>query len=476
VKRLIIFYFLLPASALALLNEGIYRVSSREEVKLQANIHNSRKLHLLKPINGKLAIYQPNENTPFLQSSEFKQKHLRFVKTEKVIEGSSLNFNAVILTNTLIQRVKDSLSKKDLNSVSQALSSMEQKEWKKLIIGSSSKDKLRFAGLAEQKRRWESVDEHMDIFLNPEYQNSPFEKKYFIPTGYIDIGDGLFVSVNELVNNAIEINIPQAKVKILKSVVLYSLEEVLEDPKFALIKGPVSKEFNHILSCTRNCQLNKEADFGGRVIGIIELLEEKSMELETKLKKLKRELLSICTGGENVIEKTREIDNESLSKFNAYALYHPDINIEDYLNLSPANLTPEEAILYLLKVKEGKLKLEIYEALAFKKKWGKPISTAYIERLSLDSGIPFYLEELEKNSFVGPSANTFAKLLAAPGFSRDHISIASSIFRKYKESFKKNHLDLDSFFNHLESESTGSVLIDWNTMIEKEARRILKID
>lgn len=434
------------------MREGQYRISLGDNQALSSSVVPQHEITILRAENKELEIYEVNETAPWIEESSAKQKYLQFKAIGKKKFGSELNLKSIILTNAVVDRLKDSLILKDKKEVIRLLNSSKSEDWKKLIFGEKSDEKLRFAGLAELKRRWEDVSEHTEIMLKDDYLDVPFEKKYFIPTGFIDVGNGQYLRIEELLDDSVKINLQEAKVKILKDVILYHVEEVSK----AGVSKDFQKEFDEVLGifkCGQSCKFNAGAEVGNLLGSIIDIFQGND-NVGAQMQVLKKSFESLC----GKINSQVSISSEKIKLFNSLALYYPNIHTDDYIQLNDLGFTPHQAVFYLNSFNNKRRVFNPEDALSFNKKFGSIVES--VARLNLsEQTIPFLVKEYEKNKQASPSAEVLYEMIYGDkNWKLNTIAQLGEAIRAQKGLHKLKNLKLDDIylhFSHIELPDTA---------------------
>jgi hypothetical protein len=166
-----------------------------------------------------------------LPETEQKQFYIDFQKSKVMAPGTKLKFNSVYLSRELIAQLTLKLNPKNDEELISRMDKFTEDDWREVLLGQEvSNSNTDRPGLAELKRRYQDLDEHLGLMTNENYSNKPFEKSYFIPTGFIEVqlenNQTAFLKTSDLIQKKISIDVKAAKVSILKNVVLYFVEEL----------------------------------------------------------------------------------------------------------------------------------------------------------------------------------------------------------------------------------------------------------
>jgi hypothetical protein len=169
---------------------------------------------------------------------------------------------------------------------------------------------------------------------NENYSNKPFEKSYFIPTGFIEVqlenNQTAFLKTSDLIQKKISIDVKAAKVSILKNVVLYFVEELSKKKLTADELNLLNKAFV-MGSCSYQCLIEQEAAIGSLLQKILEVQNNISLTEGAKLKTLVTATQEIC---QQKIINTENIPAENITQYFTLARDYPTLTIEKYQDLS----------------------------------------------------------------------------------------------------------------------------------------------
>lgn len=230
-----------------------------------------------------------------------KEYYIDFEKTKKVLQGSELQLNGLALAKELVERLRSNFDPDNKKEIIKLFSSLKKEDWKKLLFGEQGMQKnnlLHFAGLMETRRKYQGVDEHLQIMLSEKFSGENFENEYFIPTGFIDVGNNNFLNIKEIIDHNIEINPNTLQIKVLKDVSIFVFEEFVQSDN-------VNQELQDIfeqLKCKQECIVPANFNIGDSLEAIVKLKVDAGgsrgktikKDINNNVIKLISELLKIC--------------------------------------------------------------------------------------------------------------------------------------------------------------------------------------
>ena len=432
------------------MREGIYRIPTiSDNEPLRTTVLPQDEITIIDAVGKRLYLYEPDDQSKLIEGTSHKQVILKFKQTDETITRGDLNIRSIVLSNSLIDRMKNSLAIKDKEEVVRLLNSSDPKDWSKLLFGEKSKDMLRFAGLAELKRRSESIEEDIAVMNNKDYEQAAgaddYPTKYFIATGFIDVGNGKYINIEDLIDKSVEIDMKSAKIKILKNVLLYQVEEVLKANPGKVDQNELAGVMG-IVGCGQKCIFNQEAKVGELIqnmLGIFNIKsgDEKSQgsqSAKAQLNILKKNFESLC-GPQN---STSTLTSDEIALFNSLAIRYPEAHLEHYQALHDLKFSPQQAV-YYLHANPGPLNVE--KAKFFNERYGGMIEAAAKNNMILADVIPFLISEQEKNRAKEPTVDALYDLLySGHGWNLQKISRLGELIR----SKKMKNISIDKIYQY----------------------------
>jgi hypothetical protein len=239
----------------------------------------------------KLNLYRLNPNR-LIPDFETKKYYLDLKRTDSLPATKELKVKGYALANELVKRLRSNFDPKYNKDLVHLLNSLEPEDWKKALIGDEKKDKniFRHSGVLELRRKYHDIDEHLEIMMNEKYTDKDFEKEYFIPTGFIEVEDNQYLSINEIIDGNIEIDPNTMKINVIKNVTLYVFNEISQ-------KGNVDDRLQEMLNenlCKQECIIPKGILFGDIIEKISRIETYQSNEVNGATYCLLLEYFKVC--------------------------------------------------------------------------------------------------------------------------------------------------------------------------------------
>jgi hypothetical protein len=335
VKLISIFLLLL---SLCVLNaeEGAFRIENNNQAAITTdeNALSQNTVTINIKNASELQYYQVAGKKP-LPDTEQKQYYLDFEEAKNISPGTKLKFNSAYLSRELVSQLTLKLNPKNDEELISKMNKFSEEEWRQVLLGQEkSESSTDRPGLAELKRRYQDLDEHLGLMTNETYSNKPFEKNYFIPTGFIEVqvenNRTAFLKTSDLIQKKISIDVKSAKVSILKNVMLYFVQEIS--------KKKLSKDEQKLLtkammmsSCSYSCLMKQEEALGSLLQKMIEIQNNISLTEGLKLKDLVDSAQEIC---HQKLESSENLPSENITQYFALTNDFPNLTIEQFFDLN----------------------------------------------------------------------------------------------------------------------------------------------
>ncbi|OFZ45791.1 MAG: hypothetical protein A2381_09330 [Bdellovibrionales bacterium RIFOXYB1_FULL_37_110] len=314
--------------------EGAFRIpiSGNPAILITPDATTRNNVIVTLPNKSKLQLYQIAGKRP---TDQIKQFYVDFDKSKEVTVGEKMTFNGAYLSHEIIQQLTNKFNAKNDSDLITKMNSASEKEWKEVLLGTDPGDITRFAGIAELKRRYQDIDEHLHLMLDG-YASKNFEKSYFIPTGFIEVelknGEVAFLKATDLINK-IKLDVKHFQISILKNTLLYYVNDLSKEEN---IDTALINTVFDLAACPQDCIL-RQNNFGSLILNVIDIQNSliKSDEKTLSLIALYKSLCGNDQKVEDLLLKYRKNNKQSLStqdinNYFKFIVQFPDLSTSEY--------------------------------------------------------------------------------------------------------------------------------------------------
>lgn len=455
-KAMISFTLLLLGSFVVVgpgMAEGTFRIKPAfiSSLEISSGVSDD-SLSIFVPSKSAPTTWQINRDSKHIPESS-DQRYLHFIPSDTKLAGKELTISSFILTNELIEKIRTPLVLRDKTEVMDLLNSSDPKDLKKLLFGEKSKGEtgrgesteniLRPAGLLELKRRWQDTDEYEKLMFSETYKDvEDFGPKYFIPTGFVGVGEGEYLRVDDLQDDSIEINLKEAKVKIVKDVIFYRIGEISSENLSESDKkdlGVVSA----MIKCSENCTFNADAEVGSLVNDMLVVLQKSKDSVKSQIARLKEGFQKLCGNIQAETSKTPEDD----LLFESLARTYPKLSVKKYEELHSIGLSPRQAFYYLQHLGKNEKTIDPADARSFKQREGDLVEEVMALNLAEKNMVPFLLKEKKKFGLEALSAEMAGEFINR-GWTFENISRLGDVIFENKKILMKKGISTQKAYEH----------------------------